>query len=111
MMHGPICITYFMFSNLFFIHPKNCAVYEIMWKHGTAGQAASYVIWRIRFACWITKSADTQSEYVTCLLFPGSGACTDAPHCYVCTFIVSFVKLRYIFVFIALKVIVSMKCL
>jgi hypothetical protein len=38
-----------------------------MWKkYGTAGQATDdNIIQRMRFACWITKAADTHSELVT----------------------------------------------
>jgi len=40
-------------------------------KHGTAGQATGdNMIRRIRIACWITKAADIQSEYVIILAFP-----------------------------------------
>jgi len=35
-------------------------------KFGAASQATSnYIIWYMHFACWITKSRDMQSEYVT----------------------------------------------
>ena len=27
-------------------------------------------IWRMRFACWITKATDTHSEYVILIAFP-----------------------------------------
>jgi hypothetical protein len=40
-------------------------------KHGTARQTtADNIIWRMRFACWITKAADTHSEYVMLTAFP-----------------------------------------
>jgi hypothetical protein len=51
--------------------PENRAVYEIMWKNGTARQATDdNIIRRMRFACWITKATDTQSEYVILIAFP-----------------------------------------
>jgi hypothetical protein len=35
-------------------------------KYGRAGQATSGSInWGMRFACWITKATDTQSEHTT----------------------------------------------
>jgi hypothetical protein len=46
---------------------ENRAVYEIMWKQdGTARQAidTTYVIWRMRSACWITNATNMHSEYV-----------------------------------------------
>ena len=51
-----------MFSNFF---SENCAVYEIMWKkYGRVMQATDYSILEcMHFACWITKAADTHSEY------------------------------------------------
>jgi hypothetical protein len=39
-------------------------------------------IWRIRTACWISKT-HTHSEYVILLLFHYNNGCTNAPHCYV----------------------------
>jgi hypothetical protein len=40
-------------------------------KYGRAGQATDdNTIWRMRFACWITKAIDTRSEYVTLIASP-----------------------------------------
>jgi len=40
-------------------------------KFGAASQATgNNIIWHMHFACWITKSRDTQSEYVTLSAFP-----------------------------------------
>jgi len=41
-------------------------LYDIMWKKcGTAIQATDdNIIWRMRFACPITKATDTRSYYV-----------------------------------------------
>jgi hypothetical protein len=39
-------------------------------KYGTAGQATDgSIVRRMRFACWITKAADTHSEYVIFIAF------------------------------------------
>jgi len=36
-----------------------------MTKHGTASHAThDSIVWHMRFACWITKAADTHPEYV-----------------------------------------------
>jgi hypothetical protein len=44
------------------------AVYEMFENDGTARQATySNIIKRMRFACWITKATDTNSEYVILL--------------------------------------------
>jgi hypothetical protein len=40
-------------------------------KYGRAGQATDdNIIWRMRFACWITKATDTHSERVILTDFP-----------------------------------------
>jgi hypothetical protein len=40
-------------------------------KYGSAGQAThDNIIWRMRFACWITKATDTQSEYAILIVLP-----------------------------------------
>jgi len=55
---------HFVFSNFF---PKSRGVYEIMHKNIAEPQMK---IWRMRFACWITKATDINSEYVTRIAFP-----------------------------------------
>jgi hypothetical protein len=40
-------------------------------KHGAASQATERnTIRRMRFACWVTKTEDSHSEYVTPITFP-----------------------------------------
>jgi len=40
-------------------------------KHGTAGQATGdNITWRMRFTSWVTKGADTRSEYAILIGFP-----------------------------------------
>ena len=42
-----------------------------MEKYGRAGQDTDdNIIWRMRFACWMTEATDTHSEYVILLAFP-----------------------------------------
>jgi hypothetical protein len=42
-----------------------------MEKYGRVRQATDdNIIWRMRFACWITKVTDTHSEYVILVAFP-----------------------------------------
>ena len=42
-----------------------------MEKYGRAGQATDDSIkWRIRFAWWTTRAANTHSEYVILIAFP-----------------------------------------
>jgi len=40
-------------------------------KYGTAREATGdNIIWRMRFACWLTGAIDTHSEYVILIAFP-----------------------------------------
>ena len=41
-----------------------------MEKYCTAGQATDNIIWRMRFACWVTETTDTHSEHVILIAFP-----------------------------------------
>ena len=47
----------------------------------------------MRFACWITKTTDTHSEYVIFMAFLREQWLPNAPQCYVYTYIVSLVLL------------------
>jgi hypothetical protein len=44
--------------------------------------------WHMRIACWITKATSTHSEYVILIAFYCKNGCTNAPQCYVYTYIV-----------------------
>jgi hypothetical protein len=48
----------------------NRAVYEIMWKNIVEPDRPQMTICRTRIACWIPKSTNTHSEYVTLIAFP-----------------------------------------
>ena len=41
------------------------SVYEKMWKNSVQPGRPQMTTWRMRFACWIPKSTNTHSEYVT----------------------------------------------
>ena len=56
-----------MFRNLFF---ENRAVYEIKGKNVVERCRPQMTIWRMRTACWIPKTINTHSEYVTVIPFP-----------------------------------------
>jgi hypothetical protein len=59
--------TRFIFNHFF--SPENRAPYENVKKCGRVGQATDgNVIWRMRFACWITKTSDTHPEYVIIII-------------------------------------------
>jgi hypothetical protein len=55
------------FSKAFFTHR---AFYEITWKNMAEPDAPQMAVRRMRFACWISKAADTQSEYEILIAFP-----------------------------------------
>ena len=41
-----------------------------IYVYSRVGQATDDNIWRMRFACWITKATDTHSEYAILIAFP-----------------------------------------
>jgi len=76
--------TRFGFSIVF---SENHIVYVIMWKNIVEPGRPEVTIWRMRFACWITKATNTYSEYVL-LLFQGSSGYKNAPkYCVIPTYI------------------------
>jgi len=50
--------------------PEILAVYEIIGKNIVEPDRAQMITWRMRFAGWIAKAANTHSEYVTLVAFP-----------------------------------------
>ena len=53
-----------------------------MGKYGRAGQAIDdNVIWRLHFACYITNTTDTHSEYDIRLAVHGNNDYTKVPYC------------------------------
>ena len=59
--------TYFMFRNFF---SESSALYEVEWKNTVEPGRLYVTIWRMRFACWVTKARNTHSEYVILTTFP-----------------------------------------
>jgi hypothetical protein len=45
-------------------YPENCAVFELMWRNIVEPDRTQMTIWRMRFACWMTKATDTHSQCV-----------------------------------------------
>ena len=72
---------YSMFNN--FLFSEICEVCQIRWKKfGRPGQATDdNIIGRMLLACWITKTTDIHSEYVT-LLFHCHNSYANAPQSY-----------------------------
>ena len=61
--------THILCSIFYFTH-KNRTVYEIICKNIVEPDRPQMTIWRMRFACWITKATDTHSEYVILFAVP-----------------------------------------
>ena len=70
------------------------AVYEIMWKSTVDPDRPQMAIWRMRIACWIPKTINTHSEYVTLTAFPLQQQLHNAPQCYVCMYIACHVGFK-----------------
>jgi len=49
---------------------KVLSLYEIMWKNIVERGRPQITIWRTLVACWIPKSTNTESEYVTLTALP-----------------------------------------
>jgi hypothetical protein len=53
--------THMLLNNFF---PK------VVWKNMVEADRPQMTIWRMRFACWVTKATDTRSEYAILIAFP-----------------------------------------
>jgi len=61
--------THFMFNNIF---PENRTAYDTMWKHIVGPeQATGNNKMCVSFACRMTKTTNTHSEYTIIFAFPG----------------------------------------
>jgi len=65
----------------------NRALYEIMLKNIVERDRSQMTLRRIRIEWRKTKATNTHSEYVILMLFHCSNGCTNAPQCYVYTYI------------------------
>ena len=50
--------------------PENRGVYETMWRNSAELDRPLMAIWRLRFACGITKATNTVSQYVIFIVLP-----------------------------------------
>ena len=57
-----------MFSVLYFF--ENLTVYEIMWKNAVQRGRPRITIQRMRIACWIPRTTNTNTDCVTLIAFP-----------------------------------------
>jgi len=80
--------THFVLNSFFFF--ENCAVYEIMWKkkqNSREGHRSQYNTAQ-RCACWITKAADTHSEYVILIALPRQRWLRERALMYIACFVI-----------------------
>jgi len=74
--------THLTFSNCFI--RTSCRLWDNVEKCGSAGQATVHnMIWRMRFACWITKATETHSKYVILIALPRQNSYANAPQCHI----------------------------
>jgi len=59
--------AHIFFSKTFFTHRT---IYEITWKNMVEPDTPQMAVRCMRFACWISKAADTHSEYEKLIAFP-----------------------------------------
>jgi hypothetical protein len=59
--------THLLFTNFF---SESHVIYEIMCKNVVQLERPQMTIWRMRFACWITKATNTHSKYLILIAFP-----------------------------------------
>ena len=57
-----------IFYSIFFFY--NSAFCEIMWKNIVDRGRPYMTVWLMRFAYWITKATNTNSQYVTLIAYP-----------------------------------------
>jgi hypothetical protein len=61
--------TYLMFNNFFF--QKLCRLWNNVEFYGIARQVTDdNIMWHMHCSCWITKAADTHSDYVILIALP-----------------------------------------
>ena len=74
--------TYILCSTAFV--RKSCRLWDNVKKYGRAGEAThDNVIRRMRFARWITKATDTDSEYVILIAFSQQKWLRERAWCYI----------------------------
>ena len=59
----------------------------MIWKNIAQPNRQQMATWRMRIACLIPKAINTHFEYVILIAFHGNNSCTNAPQCYVYTYI------------------------
>jgi hypothetical protein len=80
--------TRFVFSSFF---EKPCLLWDNVGKYGQATDGS--IIRRMRIACRMTKSTDTQSECVILLVFRANSGYANVAQCYVHTYVTCLVQI------------------
>jgi len=61
---------------------ENRTVHEIMWKNIVEGGGPQMAIWRMRVACWIFKTSNTDTRVLKySLVFHCNSGCRNVPLC------------------------------
>ena len=77
---------------------KLCHLWDKVERYGRARQATDdNIIWHMSFACWITKSTDTHSEYVILIAFYSNSGFVIVSQCYICMYSAFFLRLWYMY--------------
>jgi len=68
--------THFVFNKSF--PPESCRLWDNVEKHGRPTHVADdNTLLRMRFACWVSKTTNTQSEYVVITALPQRNWCPE----------------------------------
>ena len=85
---------HFTCNNLFFFR-RSCRLWDNVEKYGRDRQVLNdNIIWRMRFACWVTKARETHSEYVTLTALPRQQWLRERVSMLQCTYIPVFLVIR-----------------
>jgi hypothetical protein len=81
-----------MFNNFF---SENCAFMRYVEKYGTATHVTDdNIMWRMRFACCITKATDTRTTQVTLIALPRQQWSSECASIFLYTYIAPTVNLQ-----------------
>jgi hypothetical protein len=86
--------THFTFNKCF--SPKSYRLWDNVEKHSRPRQATDgNILLRVRFSCWVTKTTDTQLDYVILTAFPQRKWCRE--HASILRFYIHWLSCIYLF--------------
>jgi hypothetical protein len=74
---------HFMFQKVFYL---SCRLWNSV-ANTVESDRLQMTIWRMRIACWMSKAADTFSEYVIVIAFPLQQFLHERPSLFLCAYI------------------------